>query len=276
MSERENRARTAGEALRCVVVTRTGRLSGARLARAIGESRHELAGIVAEQRLTMVRNALRRKSPAALLRARGFGRAARLGIDLLAGRLRALLRADGEPSGGAGDARGIAARHDAPYAEVKALNSADAASLLRDWAPDVLVVANAPVLGADIFGIPRLMALNYHSGHLPDYGGVASEFWSLYEGCSAHWVTLHRVTEDLDAGGIMGERSLPITAEDTPERLYRRGLSVGAALLAEVLDRIAAGEHGVLRDPGTARLRPWPTPAQRRALTRRRRQTTKR
>jgi len=175
----------------------------------------------------------------------------------------------------AGTARGrtrksTAQAADAEYCEVDSLNAPEAVAVLRGWRADVLVVANAPVLRADVFGACRLTALNFHSGRLPEYGGVASEFWALHEGERSAWATLHRVTAALDAGAIHAERPVPIEDADTPASLHAKCIAAGAAALPEVLDRLAEGSEPPLRDPGPAHVRSWPTAAQRRELRRRR------
>jgi phosphatidyl-myo-inositol dimannoside synthase len=240
--------------LRVVVLTRTGRSSGMRLARAIERSGHNLCGVLAERRSSMIRRLVRRRGFATLLRTHGAG--------FLLSRLLGSLRC----RGAAGTEGGTLQQ---PVTVVVALNSDRAVKLLQDWRPDLVVVANAPILQPRIISHGRLGAVNFHSGHLPEYGGLASEFWALYEGENEAWVTIHGVTEKLDSGDIMAECPVAIERGETPDSLHAKCIAAAERLLVETLDRFACGGAVPSRSPGPAVLRPWPTPAQRRELRRR-------
>jgi len=242
--------------LRVAVLTRTGRSSGLRFARAIEQSRHELCGVLAEKRSTMIKRLVGRRGLAGVLRTHGV----RFILSRLGGALR-------RPSA-AGEER-CSLR--CPVTVVDALNSDEAVAYLQGWQPDLVVVANAPILKPRVIACGRRGAVNFHSGRLPEYGGLASEFWALYEGESEAWVTIHRVTEHLDSGDIVAERPVAIGEAETPESLHEKCVAVAERLMVEVLDRFEDGEEAPARSPGPAVLRPWPTPAQRRELRRRRR-----
>lgn len=249
--------------LRVVVLTRTGRGSGLSIARAIRENRrHVLVGVLAERRTTMLKTILRRGS------LRGFIRKYTLG--LIVSRLCQLVRAAGGtvrrawrgPAPGDPEFR-------LPMRVVRSLNSEDARDILDAWRADVLVVANAPLLKPDTYGKSRLGAVNFHSGRLPEYGGVASEFWAQYDGQREAWATIHRVEARLDSGAILAESPIPIGPADDPESLHTRCVQSAGGLVIEVLNRLAEGQAEPVRDPGPAILRPWPSARQRRELSRR-------
>ena len=64
--------------------------------------------------------------------------------------------------------------------------------------------------------------LNLHTGFLPEYRGVKSEFWSLHNNDHAHlgW-TLHYMTPELDAGDIVVRRRVRWT-DETPGQMRAR------------------------------------------------------
>lgn len=244
--------RDADVGLRVAVLTRTGRESGTRLARAIAQSRHVLCGVLAERRSTMIRRMLRRHGLASVMRTHG--------MVFLFSRLRGV--------GG----RGKPSDHRVPVMPlkvVKSLNSDEAVGVLQKWKVDLIVVANAPILKPPVLACAPRGAVNFHSGRLPEYGGLASEFWALHEGEREAWVTLHRVAEQLDSGEILAERPVSVREGETPETLHTKCVVAAEGMIVEILDRFAEGEPEVLRVPGPAVLRPWPTPAQRRELRRR-------
>ena len=55
--------------------------------------------------------------------------------------------------------------------------------------------------------------------------------------------TVHEVTEDLDAGPILGQARLPILPQDTAETLAARVLTLEHRLYPAVLRRFAAGDR---------------------------------
>jgi folate-dependent phosphoribosylglycinamide formyltransferase PurN len=261
MSETNNLGEAAARpaALRVAVLTRAGRPSGAAMAHAVVRGGHTLAGVLAERRRTMILRRLRRMT--------WRDTWDMFGIDFLLERWR------GHPGRSWPELRKTAREAGADYREVNSLNAPESAAVLRDWDADVLVVANAPLLRSEIFTTCRLGAFNFHSGRLPDYGGVASEFWAMYDGEPSAWATLHRITVALDAGEIHAEWEVPIGPDDTPESVHGKCIAAAAEALPGVLERLAAGQDVALRDPGPARIRPWPTAAQRRELRLRRRRS---
>ena len=249
------------DGLRVVVLTRTGRLSGMRLARAIGASRHTLCGIVAERRFTMMKNVLRQRSAAAFVDRYGWRLIMSRLWESVTGMLATVLAGSRKQ-----ERTRLATGCPVATMTVTSLNSIETVTLLTALQPDILVVANAPVLKSSVFGCARLGAINFHSGRLPEYGGVASEFWSLYTGEEETWSTIHKITDDLDSGDILGETSIAIMPDDTPETLHLKAVEVGEGLVVDVLNRLAAGEDTPVRTPGPAVLLHWPTSRQRHEL----------
>jgi hypothetical protein len=78
--------------------------------------------------------------------------------------------------------------------------------------------------------------LNLHTGWLPDYRGVKSEFWTIARGdvAKAGW-TLHYMTARLDDGDIVLRRGVSITSESAPQLRARLLNDVVPALIAFVM-----------------------------------------
>lgn len=64
--------------------------------------------------------------------------------------------------------------------------------------------------------------VNIHPSLLPKYPGMHTHQRALDAGDSEHGCTVHLVTEEVDAGAILGQARLAIEAGDTPERLEQR------------------------------------------------------
>ena len=112
----------------------------------------------------------------------------------------------------------------------------------RARAADLLLVAGcARVLGPELCAAPRLGALNFHPSLLPAYRGKEPLFWSLLRGEPVVGLTVHRITEDIDAGPILFQREVPVPERATSASLAPLVDREGAALVPEILALAAAG-----------------------------------
>ncbi len=85
--------------------------------------------------------------------------------------------------------------------------------------------------------------LNIHPSILPLFPGLDTHARALAAGMAVHGATVHEVTDDLDAGPILGQAVIPIKDGDTPETLAARLLPLEHRLYPAVLRRFAAGDR---------------------------------
>ncbi len=85
--------------------------------------------------------------------------------------------------------------------------------------------------------------LNIHPSILPLFPGLHTHARALEAGMAVHGCTVHEVTEDLDAGPILGQAVIPVLPGDTPESLAARLLPMEHRLYPAVLERFARGER---------------------------------
>jgi methionyl-tRNA formyltransferase len=109
-------------------------------------------------------------------------------------------------------------------------------------APDVLVVvAYGRILRRRLLDLAPQGAVNVHFSLLPRYRGAAPVQWMLARGETVAGVTTMRVNERLDEGDVLLQREVPIEPREHAPALQRRLARVGAELLVETLDALAAG-----------------------------------
>lgn len=77
--------------------------------------------------------------------------------------------------------------------------------------------------------------INIHPSLLPKYPGVNTHQRALDAGDTEHGCTVHMVTEEVDAGAILGQARMPILPGDTPETLAQRLLSLEHQLYPQQL-----------------------------------------
>ena len=104
-------------------------------------------------------------------------------------------------------------------------------------ADTIVVVAYGLVIPASL--LDRALWLNVHPSLLPRWRGPAPVERAIMAGDHETGVTIHRTTEELDAGPIAAQRSFPIGPEDDAGAVFARAAEIATELLDGVLDRPA-------------------------------------
>ena len=131
-----------------------------------------------------------------------------------------------------------------PFAGDRAAFEAEIQKTLSDHAPDILCLAGfMRILTADFIESWEGRMLNIHPSLLPKYKGLHTHARALDAGDTEHGCTVHEVTADLDDGPILGQASLKIEPNDTPDSLAKRVLKLEHALYPKVLRRFAEGRR---------------------------------
>jgi methionyl-tRNA formyltransferase len=108
--------------------------------------------------------------------------------------------------------------------------------------PDLLVSVAAPeIFRRQLLDVPKLGAINIHSGRLPEYRGMLPSFWQMARKESSVTITVHRMAEKVDAGEILGTQTFPLSARDNLDRVISGTKQEGARLLIRVLQQIRNG-----------------------------------
>jgi methionyl-tRNA formyltransferase len=83
--------------------------------------------------------------------------------------------------------------------------------------------------------------INVHASLLPKYRGAAPVHRAIIDGEAETGVTIMRLVRELDAGDMIAKVKRPIAPDDTSDVVERDLAELGAALLVEVVDRMAEG-----------------------------------
>lgn len=78
--------------------------------------------------------------------------------------------------------------------------------------------------------------VNIHPSLLPKYRGLDTHARAIEAGDRVGGCSVHIVTEELDAGQVLGQAEVPIEAGDTPETLEQRVLAAEHRLYPMVLN----------------------------------------
>jgi len=115
-------------------------------------------------------------------------------------------------------------------------------SAFRELRLDLAVVAAyGKILPDSLLHIPRLGMINVHASLLPEYRGAAPVHRAVIDGLSETGVTIMRVVRELDAGPMLARVTRPISADETSVDVERGLAGLGASLLLEAIEQLAAG-----------------------------------
>jgi methionyl-tRNA formyltransferase len=137
----------------------------------------------------------------------------------------------------------VADAHGVPVQQPTRLKDGVFAETLRSYAPDLgVVAAYGRILPDDVLAVPRLGMINIHASVLPKYRGAAPVHRAVINGDPETGVTIMRVVTELDSGPVFAVERRAIGANETTPEVERALAALGARLVVDVVDRMAAGE----------------------------------
>lgn len=114
--------------------------------------------------------------------------------------------------------------------------------LLHDLQPELIVVAAfGQFLSKEILELPKYGCINVHASLLPKYRGAAPIQYAIIKGEKESGVTIMQMDIGMDTGAMLDKVVVPIAENTTMGELHDALREQGAALLLEVIDKIAAG-----------------------------------
>ena len=136
----------------------------------------------------------------------------------------------------------LALSHGIPVYQPTKMRDGTVAALLRELAPDCLVVvAYGRILPQEILDVPPRGCVNIHGSLLPRYRGAAPIQWSVIRGETVTGVTSMFMDAGMDTGDIIDTLTPPIGENETAGELFERLAPLGAQLLSTTLAAIADG-----------------------------------
>jgi methionyl-tRNA formyltransferase len=130
-----------------------------------------------------------------------------------------------------------------PVYQPKSLRSEDAAQPLRDWQPDIIVVAAfGQILRPHVLDLPPHGCLNIHASLLPRWRGASPIQHAILAGDAETGICLMQMDVGLDTGPVFACMPTPISPTETAASLHDRLAILGADLLNVHLDNIMAGK----------------------------------
>ena len=154
----------------------------------------------------------------------------------------------GKPSGrrmvlDAPPVKKCASAHQVPVFQPQKIRSAETLAHLRDWQPDLIVVAAyGRILPRPILDLPPYGCINVHASLLPKYRGAAPVQWAIAQGETHSGVTVMKISEQMDAGDILLQTQVELADNETGGSLHDKLAILGAQTLVEALALFKQGK----------------------------------
>ncbi|GAX62723.1 methionyl-tRNA formyltransferase [Candidatus Scalindua japonica] len=129
-----------------------------------------------------------------------------------------------------------------PVIQPENVNSEQVIEQLEKLNPDVIVVvAFGQKISDTILSLPKYKCINIHASLLPKYRGAAPINWAIVNGEKETGITTIIMSNKMDAGDIIANKSLVIGPEETAGELGNRLSMLGAETLLDSLMQIETG-----------------------------------
>lgn len=130
-----------------------------------------------------------------------------------------------------------------PVIQPQKLREPEAMQQLREWAPDLIVVAAfGQILKNDVLDLPKYGCINIHASLLPRWRGAAPINAAVLAGDEETGVTIMKMDVGLDTGPMLSMKRIRITPDDTAGSLFEALSKLGADLLIETLPAYMEGK----------------------------------
>lgn len=129
-----------------------------------------------------------------------------------------------------------------PVIQPEKLREPEAMKQLRDWNPDLIVVAAfGQILKKDVLDLPKYGCINIHASLLPRWRGAAPINAAILAGDEETGVTIMKMDVGLDTGPMLAMKKIRIRRDDTAGSVFQTLSTLGANLLIETLPDYLSG-----------------------------------
>lgn len=129
-----------------------------------------------------------------------------------------------------------------PVYQPKTLKDGEAEKIIREIAPDVIVVvAYGKILPKEILKAAPYGCINVHASLLPKLRGAGPIQWSVILGEKETGVTTMQMDEGVDTGDMLLWESTPIGPDETAGEVHDRLAEMGPEVLLRTLEGLSDG-----------------------------------
>ncbi len=123
---------------------------------------------------------------------------------------------------------------------VNSLNGPECQRALEAEKPDLILLDGSTIIKNRIFRLARYGALNSHPGLLPEFRGVDSVRWALFQGKTVG-ATCHFIDDGIDTGPILRREPVSWCKGESLLEVRVRTMRVGAQIMAQAVRGLMDG-----------------------------------
>ncbi|MEW6101180.1 MAG: methionyl-tRNA formyltransferase [Candidatus Omnitrophota bacterium] len=144
----------------------------------------------------------------------------------------------------------LAREHQLKVLQPVNINSPEALLFLRKLEADLFVVISyGQILSGQVLLAPKLFAVNAHASLLPKYRGAAPINWAIIRGEKTSGISIIKMTEKMDAGPIIAQKSLNIEDGDDASSLEEKLSALAADMIVACIESIKNNSYKLTPQP---------------------------
>jgi methionyl-tRNA formyltransferase len=152
--------------------------------------------------------------------------------------------------GGGATVGGVAEQLGGKVVPSELVRDPETADWMREEGVDLLLnVHSLYLIVGEVVAAPRIGSFNLHPGPLPEYAGLNTPSWAIYNGESRHGVTVHWMEPGVDTGAIAYEARFDLTESDTGLSVSARCVREGVPLIERLLETAAEDPAAIPAEP---------------------------
>lgn len=119
------------------------------------------------------------------------------------------------------------------------INHPDFVERIEALKPDIIFnISFLQIYKRPLLDIPTFGCINFHPGILPQYAGATCLVWAIFNREKEYGVTLHYITEKIDAGDIISFKTFQMDENETALSLLLKCYQHGTILFKKTLRNI--------------------------------------
>lgn len=136
-----------------------------------------------------------------------------------------------------------ALKHNIPiFQPEKISGSKEMEQLIKMDADLIVTAAYGQFLPSKLLNAPKYRAVNVHASLLPKYRGGAPVHYAIMNGEEETGVSIMYMERKMDAGDVLAQKSIPITADDDVQSMFNKLSTLGRDLLIDTLPKLFEGQ----------------------------------
>lgn len=132
---------------------------------------------------------------------------------------------------------------DLKHIKVNNINDQQNIEIFKKIKPDlILVLGWSQLLNNEIIQIPKFGVIGSHPTELPKYRGRSPIPWTILKGLKKSALTFFYITEGIDNGDILDQKTFTISLDDDATSLYKKITDLGKKMLIENIKKFQNGK----------------------------------